>query len=87
MDAQLSYVRLLVGDNSRSAPFYTDDQIHAAAYIGPTRPPFPINLRMSGFVGKVKFLLPNGAVPLSLATLTDAQLAALTDAQLASMTD
>lgn len=89
-DPQVSYIRILIGDNDRTAPFYTDEQIHAAATIGPERPPFPAELRIAGTVGKVRFPLPLSEVTpaeLSLLTLTDEQLAALTDEQLASLVD
>ena len=33
MDIQTSYIRLLIGDNDRGAPFYTDAQIQAAATV------------------------------------------------------
>lgn len=57
-DPQVSYIRLLVGDNDRNAPFYSDDEIHEAATIGMDRPPFPIDLRIMGTVGKIRFPLP-----------------------------
>jgi len=87
MDPQLSYVRLLIGDNSRTDPFYTDAQIKRAAQISPARAPFPLALRISGIVGAIRYpdLNPPNEAELSLAALTDDQLAALTDAELASM--
>jgi hypothetical protein len=93
LDIQTSYIRLLIGDNDRAAPFYTDAQIQAAATVGAVRPALPIDLRVAGAVGFIHYPEVHGTPvpptppggPLSLAILTDAQLAALTDAQLASM--
>ena len=88
MDPLVSFIRLLVGDNSRTSPFYTDAQILASATIG-ARPSLPIDLRMSGLVGYLRFPLnpPASSEDVSLAALTDEQLASLTDDQLASMVD
>ncbi len=60
-DPQVSYIRLLIGDNDRNSPFYTDTQIHAAATIGNVRPAQPIDLRVAGTLGKIRFLLPNSS--------------------------
>jgi hypothetical protein len=53
MDAQVSYIRLLVGDNQ--APYtYTDAQIKASAKITAAQTG-PEDLRLSGLLGFVKF--------------------------------
>jgi hypothetical protein len=88
MDFRTSYVRLLIGDNSRTAPQYTDEQIDEACTLGPDRPAFPIDLRLAGTLGAIHY--PRGPAPgggLSLATLSDAQLQSLTDSQLSALTD
>lgn len=91
LDVQISYIRLLVGDNSRTDPFYTDSQIAEAATIGPARPPLPIDLRVCGTIGFIHYpeihQFPSYPAGLSLAGLTDTQLAALTDGQLATIRD
>lgn len=58
MDLQVSYIRLLVGDNSRTSPTYTDEQIQSAATISPTRPALPIDLQIAGLVGFVRYPIP-----------------------------
>jgi hypothetical protein len=52
---QISYTRLLVGDDSRTAPTYTDAQIRQSITIGPTRPALPLALRMCGLLCFRKF--------------------------------
>jgi hypothetical protein len=89
MEPQVSYIRLLIGDNSRTAPLYTDAQLRAAATVGPVRPSLPINVRLAGNIGFRKFPFANtpaGDV-LALSTLTDEQLAVLTDEQLSTLID
>jgi len=54
MDVQVSYIRLLIGDNV--APYiYTDAQIRSAVTLGPTRPALPIDLRLAGTVAAIKY--------------------------------
>lgn len=54
MDAQVSYIRVLVGDTKQ--PYtYTDAQIRAAVSITSTRPSFPAILRLCALAGFVKF--------------------------------
>lgn len=48
MDVQVSYMRLLIGDNSRTAPVYTDAQLRSAITIGPNRPALPHELLIAG---------------------------------------
>ena len=84
---QISYIRLLVGDNSRTDPFYTDDQIERAGVLAGERAPYPSDLRITGLCGAVRYpqMHPLDTGSLSLATLTNEQLASLTEEQLASM--
>lgn len=58
MNAQVSYVRILVGDNT--APYtYSDAQIKQAINaIGPTRPALPAALRICGNLGFRKYPAP-----------------------------
>jgi hypothetical protein len=55
MDIQVSYVRLLIGDNSRSAPVYSDAQIRSAITLGPVRPALPAKLQLAGTVAAVRY--------------------------------
>jgi hypothetical protein len=48
MDIQVSLVRILIGDNSRTAPTYTDAQLRAAISLGPVRPPYPGQVLLAG---------------------------------------
>ena len=54
MDIQVSYIRMLIGDNV--VPYtYTDAQIRQAITLAPTAPPSPIDLRVAGTIAAVKF--------------------------------
>lgn len=54
MNAQISLIRLLVGDNR--APFtYTDADILNAISITTNRPAFPHDLRMCALLGFIRF--------------------------------
>ncbi len=57
MDAQVSYVRLLIGDNSRTAPVYTDAQLRAAVQnaIKPTREALPAGVRAAALLAFNRF--------------------------------
>jgi hypothetical protein len=48
MDIQVSYMRLLIGDNDRTAPTYTDAQIRENITLTHPRPAYPIALRLAG---------------------------------------
>jgi hypothetical protein len=55
MDVQVSYVRLLIGDNSRTAPVYTDAQIRSAIRLDTTRPALAIKLRLAGEAAATRY--------------------------------
>lgn len=48
MDPQVSLARILIGDNSRTAPVYSDAEIREAVTITPPRPVLPLKLRLAG---------------------------------------
>jgi len=48
MDIQVSLMRILIGDNSRTAPVYSDAQLRTAITFGPVRPALPIDVRLAG---------------------------------------
>jgi hypothetical protein len=48
MDVQVSYMRLLVGDNSRTAPVYSDATLRDNVRITNPRTADPIKLRIAG---------------------------------------
>ena len=59
MDVQVSYVRLLIGDNV--APFtYTDAQIRSAVTLGPA-PALPAVVVLAGFVCRMRYPFPVAA--------------------------
>lgn len=51
----MSYMRLLIGDNSRTAPVYTDAQLRANIKL--TNPPTadPIKLRLAGAITAIRY--------------------------------
>lgn len=55
MDIQVSYMRLLVGDNSRTAPAYTDAQLRANIKL--VNPPTanPEQLRIAGAITAMRY--------------------------------
>lgn len=55
LDIQVSYMRLLIGDNSRTAPTYNDSELRENITLGPDRPPFPIALRLAGVKAAVQY--------------------------------
>lgn len=55
MDIQVSYMRLLIGDNDRAAPAYSDAQIRSAITLGSTRPALPAELLLAGTVTAVQY--------------------------------
>lgn len=48
LDIQVSLARVLIGDNSRTAPTYSDAQIRSAITFGPVRPALPQKLLLAG---------------------------------------
>jgi hypothetical protein len=58
MDIQVSYIRLLIGDNSRSAPVYSDAQIRSAVTLSPVRPALPLKLRLAGTLAAIRYPAP-----------------------------
>lgn len=46
----MSYMRILIGDNSRIAPVYTDAQLRSAITWGPVRPALPEELLIAGTI-------------------------------------
>jgi hypothetical protein len=55
MDVQVSYMRLLIGDNSRTAPVYSDAQIRSNIRLQNPRTADPIKLRLAGAMTAVRY--------------------------------
>lgn len=60
MDPQVSFARLLIGDNDRTSPTYTDAEIRSVCNLGPP-PALPRSLLIVGFVTFVIFPVGAGA--------------------------
>jgi hypothetical protein len=54
LDPQVSLIRLLIGDNSRTAPVYSDAQIRSAVSFG-ARPALPEKLLLAGTAAATRY--------------------------------
>lgn len=48
MDPQVSLMRVLIGDNSRTVPVYSDAQLRSAVTLRNLRPALPLKLLLAG---------------------------------------